>query len=80
MTVEGRVAECMYIVNSGRCQVWENSSTAPMMARCSLLQKRSSGEGPYFWASVYDNTASDFGEASVMTSELQSLKLVDLVR
>lgn len=79
VTVQGRVAECMYIVNKGRCQVWENSAASPMMARCSLVQT-TRGESHHFWATVFDKVAPDFGAASMMTTELQGLKLVDLVK
>ena len=49
--IEGRIADCMYIVRSGRLQNWENSTTVPMMARCSLSR---ADDAQYFWSTVYD--------------------------
>lgn len=69
------------IFDGQMAQVWENSASSPMMARCSLVTHRThTEESDHFWASVFDKVAPDFGEASVMTTELQSLKLVDLVK
>ena len=34
----------------------------------------------HFWATVYDAVGTDYGEQSVMTTELLSLKLANLVK
>jgi hypothetical protein len=34
----------------------------------------------HFWATVYDAVGTDYGEQSVMTTELLSLKLAQLVK
>jgi uncharacterized membrane protein YgcG len=47
VVIEGRVGEQMYIVNSGRLQVWENNAKAPSRVKCSY-------NGVHFWGIVLD--------------------------
>ena len=51
VVVQGRVADCMYIVNKGRLQNWEETAGAPLYARCVI-------KGQEFWTSVYDVRAA----------------------
>ena len=42
----------MYVVNTGRLQVWENDAYAPTKVRCKYA-------GEHFWATVFDNHSTD---------------------
>jgi len=53
--LQGRVGEEMYVVNSGRLQVWENDAQAPTRVKCRHA-------GVTFWAQVYD---SDHGGGTI---------------
>jgi hypothetical protein len=50
--LQGRVGEQMYVVNTGRLQVWENDAHAPTKVRCRYA-------GELFWATVFDTQSTD---------------------
>ena len=74
--IQGRIADCIYIVRSGRLQNWEVSNNVPMMARCTLSR---ADDAPHFWATVYDEMATDFLERAHLSSELLKLTLKSLI-
>ena len=71
VVVQGRVADCMYIVNKGRLQNWEETSNAPLVARCVL-------KGIEFWASVYDPVRTGYQERQYLKEQLSGLSAEDL--
>jgi hypothetical protein len=83
--IQGSLADCMYIVRSGRLQNWENSSSVPMMARCTHGKDAGRDGAPEFWCTVYDAVTydaeldTDFIEKSHMKLELGRLTLFKLM-
>lgn len=80
--IQGRIADCMYIVRNGRLQNWENSTTVPMMARCTLKESLDGipENATQFWATVYDELESDHVAISHMKADLEKLTLHELMQ